>query len=64
VVIGAGAAALLWLGWRIGFPPFALIVDVLQSFAATAIGVWRALNGTLVGTWEPAGSVRKPEEIG
>jgi cellulose synthase/poly-beta-1,6-N-acetylglucosamine synthase-like glycosyltransferase len=63
-VIGAGAAALLWLGWRIGFPPFALIVDILQSFAATAIGVWRALNGTLVGTWEPAGSVRKPEEIG
>lgn len=64
VVIAAGAVGLLWLGWRVGIKPFALIVDILLSFAATAVGVWRALNGTLVGTWEPAGSVRKSEEIG
>jgi cellulose synthase/poly-beta-1,6-N-acetylglucosamine synthase-like glycosyltransferase len=64
VVIAVGAAGSLWLGWRMGLKPFTVIVDILRSFAATAIGVWRALNGTLVGTWEPAGSVRKTEEIG
>jgi cellulose synthase/poly-beta-1,6-N-acetylglucosamine synthase-like glycosyltransferase len=63
-VIAIGGAALVCLGWRIGVKPFTFMVDILQSFAATAIGVWRSLNGTLVGTWEPAGSVRKTEEIG
>jgi cellulose synthase/poly-beta-1,6-N-acetylglucosamine synthase-like glycosyltransferase len=64
LVIAVGAIAFLWLGWRVRAKPFMFAVDVLQSFAATAIGVWRALNGTLIGTWEPAGSVRKTEEIG
>lgn len=64
VVVAVGAASLLWLGWRVNVKACTIIVDILQSFAATAIGVWRSLNGTLVGTWEPAGSVRKTEEIG
>jgi cellulose synthase/poly-beta-1,6-N-acetylglucosamine synthase-like glycosyltransferase len=64
IASAVGAAALLWLAWRVDVKPFALVFDILLSFAATAIGVWRALNGTLVGTWEPAGSVRKSEEIG
>jgi cellulose synthase/poly-beta-1,6-N-acetylglucosamine synthase-like glycosyltransferase len=64
LVIAIVGAALVSVGWRLGLKPFTFMVDILQSFAATAIGVWRSLNGTLVGTWEPAGSVRKSEEIG
>jgi cellulose synthase/poly-beta-1,6-N-acetylglucosamine synthase-like glycosyltransferase len=64
VAVTAAALALLGLGWRMGVRPVAVVVDILLSFAATTIGVWRALNGTLIGTWEPAGSVRKSEEVG
>jgi cellulose synthase/poly-beta-1,6-N-acetylglucosamine synthase-like glycosyltransferase len=63
VVITSATLALLWAGWRARLRPITLIADILQSFAATAFGVWRALNGTLIGTWEPAGSVRKTKEI-
>jgi cellulose synthase/poly-beta-1,6-N-acetylglucosamine synthase-like glycosyltransferase len=63
-VIAIVGAALISVGWRIGLKPFTFMVDILLSFAATAIGVWRSVNGTLVGTWEPAGSARKSEEIG
>jgi cellulose synthase/poly-beta-1,6-N-acetylglucosamine synthase-like glycosyltransferase len=54
----------LLAGWRMRLRPATLVVDILQSFIATAIGAWRAYNGTLVGTWEPAGSVRKSGEVG
>lgn len=64
VVFSVAAVALLWVGTLLRVKPFTFIADILRSFTATAIGVWRALNGTLVGTWEPAGSVRKTEEIG
>ncbi|HTI88611.1 MAG TPA: glycosyltransferase [Alphaproteobacteria bacterium] len=52
---------ILLAGWRMRLRPAMLVVDILLSFVATAIGAWRAYNGTLVGTWEPAGSVRKRE---
>jgi cellulose synthase/poly-beta-1,6-N-acetylglucosamine synthase-like glycosyltransferase len=54
----------LWAGWRLRLRPALLIVDILQSLVATSIGAWRAYNGALVGTWEPAGSVRKSGEVG
>jgi glycosyltransferase involved in cell wall biosynthesis len=64
VVCAVGGGALLWAGTRAGLKPFTVIADVLQLFLATLIGVVRALNGTLVGTWEPATSVRNTGELG
>lgn len=64
VLCAVGGVALLWGGTRAGLKPFTLIADVLSSFLATLIGVARALNGTLVGTWEPASSVRNSGELG
>jgi cellulose synthase/poly-beta-1,6-N-acetylglucosamine synthase-like glycosyltransferase len=54
----------LWAGRRLRLRPVMQVTDILQSFIATAVGAWRAYNGTLVGTWEPAGSVRKSGEVG
>ncbi|MGE5537046.1 MAG: glycosyltransferase [Gemmatimonas sp.] len=64
LIVTAVGLFVAWVGWRLRLPPFTVLIDVLQSFVATAIGAWRAYNGTLVGTWEPAGSVRKSGEIG
>ena len=49
--IGLG---LLWLAWRLRFRPVPMLIDMVQAFTATGIGVCRALGGANVRTWEPA----------
>jgi cellulose synthase/poly-beta-1,6-N-acetylglucosamine synthase-like glycosyltransferase len=56
--VTAGGALLICLGRLAGFRIFVVGIDVLQSFIATAIGVFRSWSGVLIGTWEPAGSIR------
>lgn len=58
IAVAIGGVLLLWAGTIAGWRLFTAATDILQAFAATAIGVYQSLNGTLVGTWEPAGSVR------
>jgi hypothetical protein len=43
----------------VGFRPVTVIADILVSFVATAIGVWKAFAGHRIRTWEPASSIRK-----
>ena len=58
IAVGIGVVLLFWGGNVAGWRLFTTVIDILQAFVATAIGVHRSLNGTVVGTWEPAGSVR------
>lgn len=53
------AAAFATIGHLAKFRPVILATDILSSFTATAIGVWKALKGDRIRTWEPAGSIRK-----
>jgi hypothetical protein len=53
------ALAVLGAGCFIGFRPVTVIADILVSFVATAIGVWKASTGHRIRTWEPASSIRK-----
>ncbi len=43
-----------YLHWR----PLTFFVEALRSFAATAIGIWRALRGEKLRIWTPAASIR------
>jgi len=62
VLIGFGWAAvlsalgigLLGLALRLHVRPLPMVLDILRSFAATAIGVVHSLRGANVRTWEPA----------
>ena len=38
--------------------PLTFLAEALRSFAATAIGVWRALKGEKLRIWTPAASIR------
>jgi hypothetical protein len=58
IAAGIGVVLLFWGGNVAGWRLITTITDILQAFVATAIGVHRSINGTVVGTWEPAGSVR------
>jgi hypothetical protein len=58
-VITAVGLSLLALGYFVGLRPVTVIADILASFVATAIGVWKASNGHRIRMWEPAGSIRK-----
>lgn len=55
----AAALVLLGLGYWVGLRPVTMITDILVSFLATAIGVWKAGTGHRIRTWEPASSIRK-----
>ncbi|MFZ2997798.1 glycosyltransferase family 2 protein [Sphingobium sp.] len=56
-MVGAlGVALVIWLGVRMKSGPFAAIVDVLIAYAATMQGVFRAMTGRTVTTWNPAKS--------
>jgi cellulose synthase/poly-beta-1,6-N-acetylglucosamine synthase-like glycosyltransferase len=57
--ITAAGAALLALGSAVRLRPMTVITDILASFVATAIGVWRASQGHRIRVWEPASSIRK-----
>lgn len=61
--VAAGGAAvalgLFALGYALRLRPVTLLADILVSFIATAIGVWRAGTGHRIRTWEPASSIRK-----
>lgn len=57
--ITATSAALLALGYVAGLRPVTVIADILASFVATAIGVWKASHGHRIRMWEPASSIRK-----
>ncbi len=61
VAAGLTVAALgvLGAGCFVGFRPVTVIADILVSFVATAIGVWKAVAGHRIRTWEPASSIRK-----
>jgi cellulose synthase/poly-beta-1,6-N-acetylglucosamine synthase-like glycosyltransferase len=56
--ITVSGIALIAIGKLAGLKLFVVGTDILQSFVATAIGVFRSLSGVLVGTWEPAVSIR------
>ena len=58
VMTGAGAA-LLAVGYVVGLRPVTVSADILVSFVATAIGVWKASQGHRIRMWEPASSIRK-----
>jgi cellulose synthase/poly-beta-1,6-N-acetylglucosamine synthase-like glycosyltransferase len=53
------ALGLLGLGYWVGLRPVTMVADILVSFIATAIGVWKAGIGHRIRTWEPASSIRK-----
>jgi cellulose synthase/poly-beta-1,6-N-acetylglucosamine synthase-like glycosyltransferase len=57
-ITGAGLAVLA-LGYVVGLRPVTVVADILASFVATAIGVWKASQGHRIRVWEPAGSIRK-----
>lgn len=57
--ITAAGAALLALGTVVRLRPMTVITDILASFVATAIGVWKASQGHRIRMWEPASSIRK-----
>jgi cellulose synthase/poly-beta-1,6-N-acetylglucosamine synthase-like glycosyltransferase len=57
--ITVAGLSLLALGYFVGLRPVTVIADILASFVATAIGVWKASNGHRIRMWEPAGSIRK-----
>lgn len=60
--LAATAIGALLLGYARNIRPLAIISDVLMSFLATAIGVWKAVTGHRISTWEPATSIRKARE--
>ncbi len=51
----------LWLAERLGISPVPMILDMLRSFAATGLGVFRSMRGASVGTWEPARASSGPQ---
>lgn len=53
------ALSAMAVGYFLGFRPVTIITDILVSFIATAIGVWKAASGHRIRTWEPASSIRK-----
>lgn len=53
------ALGVLGVGYFVGFRPVTVVADILVSFVATAIGVWKASAGHRIRTWEPASSIRK-----
>jgi hypothetical protein len=57
-ITGAGLAVMA-LGYVVGLRPVTVVTDILASFVATAIGVWKASQGHRIRVWEPAGSIRK-----
>lgn len=58
-LLGAAAVA---IAYALRVPPVMTVVDILMAFAATAIGVGRAMGGHRIRTWEPARSIRKTKE--
>ena len=57
LMVGAGSAAVAWLGTRDVWP-FGLVWSVLLSLAGVGVGVLRSLWGERFQTWQPAASVR------
>lgn len=57
--IAAAGATLLALGYAVRLRPATVVADILASFVATAIGVWKASQGHRIRMWEPASSIRK-----
>jgi len=57
--ITVAGLAVLALGYFVGLRPVTAATDILASFVATAIGVWKASNGHRIRVWEPASSIRK-----
>lgn len=47
------------LGDRLQVKPVSQLVDIFYAFAATALGVWRSVQGERFQTWTPAQSIRK-----
>lgn len=55
----AATTAILALLILIGWKPAMMLREVMLSFLATAIGVVKAMRGTVIRTWEPASSIRR-----
>jgi cellulose synthase/poly-beta-1,6-N-acetylglucosamine synthase-like glycosyltransferase len=53
---GLVVVLVIWLGLRRRAGPFASIVDILIAYAATLQGVFQAMSGRTVATWNPAKS--------
>lgn len=63
LAIGLAATGIALIGAEplLRFRPLTFFVEALRSFAATSIGVWRALRGERLRIWTPASSIRNTE---
>ncbi len=53
--------AALWAGTVYELPVLPQIIDILMSYAATGLGLWKSISGERFQTWSPAQSIRQKD---